>query len=313
MDSANAREIQQTIGNYEILELVGTGGLGEVYKASNRRTGEIVALKRLHDQYQDNPKLLGLFHKEIMIHSRVAHKHCIRFIEADLTPPNAHIVTNFIDGYNCHNLIRQVGAVPPLIACCIILDMLQGLEHLHCLDIVHSDITPSNIMVERTGRVLLADFGLSCHQEVEDYAGMTVGTPGYQSPERLRHEPMSVQADIYCTGIILHEMLRGERLFASMTEKEIVSRMGRLDLNWIDTGEKGLDKLLKQTLATALSVKIARRFPTARDFMYAIYHCLRPFNIRYTRRAILQWMVDQRLTEVPAAPPQQRIYVRPPA
>ena len=158
---------QKIIGNYIIQNKVGSGGLGEVYRAVHKETGQVVALKRLHDKYQANKKLLGLFHKEIMIHSRVSHKHCIKFLGADLTPPNAHTVSEFIEGLNCHYLIREAGAIPPIIACSIMLDMLQGLEHLHCLDIIHSDITPSNVIVETTGRVLLADFGLSSEKEFE--------------------------------------------------------------------------------------------------------------------------------------------------
>lgn len=303
---------RRIIGNYETLEMVGSGGLGEVYKAVHRKSGEVVALKRLHDRYQTNKKLLGLFHKEIMIHSRVSHRHCVRFLEADLTPPDAHIVTNFIDGLNCHNLIRHVGAVPPLMACAIILDMLQGLEHIHCLDIVHSDLTPSNIMVERTGRVLLADFGLSCNQEVENYAGMTVGTPGYQAPERLSHAPITALSDIYGAGIILYELLRGERLFMNMDDKETLKKMKALDFAWVNTGHKEFDKRLREILATALSVLPTKRFPTPRDFMYALYTCLKAFQIRFTRRAILQWLGDEKLTELPPAPPAQRIYVNKP-
>lgn len=297
------------IGRYEILELVGTGGLGEVFKARNRKSNEIVALKRLHDQYQKNQKLLGLFHKETMIHSQVSHRHCVRFIEADLTPPNAHIVTTFVDGLNCHNLIREVGAVPPLVVCCLMLDMLQGLEHLHCLDIVHSDITPSNIMLQNNGLVLLADFGLSCNHEIEDYEGMTVGTPGYQAPERLLHAPITTLADIYGSGIIFYELLKGDRLFMSLNDKETEVRMQRLKFDWVSSGHKELDRHLREILATALAFKPGKRYQSPRDFMYAIYQCLKAFNIRFTRRAILQFLIDQKLTTLPAPLPQQRIYI----
>ncbi len=299
----------QVIGNYDIIELVGSGGLGEVYKSRHRKSGEIVALKRLHDQYQTNKKIMGLFHKEIMIQGQVSHKHCVSFIEADLTPPNAHIVTTFVDGLNCHNLIREVGAVPPLVVCCLMLDMLQGLEHLHCLDIVHSDITPSNIMVEKTGRILLADFGLSCMNEFEDYAGMTVGTPGYQAPERLQHAPITTQSDIYGAGIILFELLRGDRLFVNMTDKETEKKMHLLKYDWINSGNKEVDKRLKEILQTALSFKPSKRFATPRDFMYSIYQVLKAYNIRYTRRAILQFLIDRNLSTLPPAPPPQRIYI----
>ena len=308
-DKLENNENMRTIGKYEILEMVGSGGLGEVYKARNLRSGEIVALKRLHDKYQSNKKLLGLFHKEIMIHSRVSHKHCVKFVEADLTPPDAHIVTNFIDGLNCHNLIRHTGAVPPLMACAIMLDMLQGLEHIHCLDIIHSDLTPSNIMVERNGLVLLADFGLSCNQEVEDYAGMTVGTPGYQAPERISHGPITALSDVYGGGIIFHELLRGERLYMNLDDKETMKRMKSLKFDWVNTGNKDFDKKLREILSTALALNPNKRYTTPRDFMYALYQCLKAFNIRYTRRAILQWLIDQKLSDLPAAPPPQRIYL----
>jgi len=297
------------IGNYEILEKVGAGGLGEVFKARHVKSQAIVALKRLHARYQRNAKLLGLFHKETMIHARVDHKNCVRFLEAHLRPPQAHIVTTFVDGYNCHYLSRHAGPVPPLIACSILLDMLQGLEHLHCLDIVHSDITPSNVMVERTGRVLLADFGLSCLNEVENYEGMSVGTPGYQAPERMTHNPITYAADIYGTGIIFYEMLKGERLFGNLSPQDTLKKMKDLDVNWVLTGSTALDGAIRNILSTALHFKANKRYASTRDFMYAVYSCLKITQIRYTRRAILQWLLDKKLSQLPPPQPVQKIYV----
>lgn len=296
------------LGRYDLLELVGTGGIGQVFRARHRESGEIVALKRLHDCYQNDKKLLGLFHKEIMIHSRVSHRHCVRFIEADLTPGSAHIVTTFVDGYNCYNLVKQMGPIPPIVACSIVLDLLLGLEHLHCLDIVHSDLTPSNVLVARNGLTLLADFGLSCLNEVEDYAGLIVGTPGYQAPERITHEPITPVADIYGVGILFYEMLRGERLYYGYQEKELADRMRKIDLDWIQTPDKRLNRFLRETLALALAFNPNRRFQAPRDFMYAIYSSLKLAGITHTRRAILQWMVDTNLTDQPPNPPIQNIY-----
>lgn len=297
------------IGKYNILEQVGSGGLGEVYRAQHPVTGEIFALKRLHEKFQRDSKLLGLFHKETMIHSRVSHRHCVKFVEANLTPPQAHIVTEFIDGMNCNALIRKNGAVPPLVACCIMLDMLQGLEHLHCLDIIHSDITPANVMVDKSGRVVLADFGLSCNQEVEDYSGMMVGTPGYLAPERLQHAPITAQSDIYSAGIVLFELLSGQNLFYGQSLEVVAYRMKNMDTSWIATGNKTLDQFLKETLKYALAYAPTKRFPSPREFMYALYQCIKLFDIRFTKRAILQWMVERKLTNHPVEPPMQRIFV----
>lgn len=302
--------MQQVIGHCEVLELVGSGGLGEVYRAKHLKTGQIVALKRLHDKYQTNPKLLGLFHKEILMHAQVSHKHCVKFIEADLTPPNAHIVTEFIEGTNCHYLLRKVGPVPPLIACCITLDLLQGLDHIHCLDMVHSDLTPANILLEVTGRTVLADFGLSCNQEVENYEGMTVGTPGYQAPERLQHQPMTPLSDIYNAGIIMHELLCGERIFPNPDPKDVSARMKNLPNRIPSSGDAKVDEFIQKMLKTALHLNPQKRFPSAREFMFAIYQILKAYDIRYTRRAILQWMADIRLTKIPAVEPKQTIYIR---
>ena len=302
------KKIPEVIGRYRILESVGSGGLGEVFKAIDSVTGEIVAVKRLHERHQSNNKLLGLFHKEIMIHSRVSHKNCVRFIAADLKPPDAHIVTSFVNGQNCHNLLRLTGALPPLVACALVLDMLQGLEHLHCLDIIHSDITPSNCLVERNGNVKLADFGLSIDEGIEDYKGMTVGTPGYQAPERVCHDPISVRSDIYCVGIILHELIAGERLFPNLSGKNLISKMKSLKYDWLNCPERDLTKVLVATLKSALAYKPGNRFENPRDFMFALYKCLKMGQIRYTRRAIQQWLLDMGLGDPPYPEPTQEIY-----
>lgn len=302
--------IPSTIGHCELMELVGSGGLGEVYRAKDKKTGQIVALKRLHDKYQTNAKLLGLFHKETLMHAQVSHKHCVKFIEADLTPPNAHIITEFIEGINCHYLLKKMGPIPPLVACCIALDLLQGLDHIHCLDIVHSDLTPANIILENTGRTVLADFGLSCKQDHEDYEGMTVGTPGYQAPERLTHDPMTRSADIYNAGIIFHELLLGDRLFMDPNPKDVMARMKILPLKIPTSGDSQVDDFIKRMLKTALHLNPQKRFPSARDFMFAIYQILKAYDIRYTRRAILQWMVDSQLTHLPPTDTKQTIYIR---
>ncbi len=297
------------LGRYELLELVGSGGIGQVFRARNIQTNKVVALKKLHDKYQNDSKLLGLFHKEIMIHARVSHRHCVKYIEADLTPGNAFIVTDFVDGINTYNLVRSHGALPPIIACAVVLDMLQGLEHLHCLDVIHSDLTPSNVLVSSTGLTLLVDFGLSCMPEVEDYQGIIVGTPGYQAPERLEHDAMSTFADIYCAGIIFWEFLAGQRLFYGQTPHEIEGRMRKPLLDWIDTGDTNLNKSLRETLSLSLAFKPEKRFQTPRDFMYAVYQCLKPFGITHTRRAILQWMSDLGITTNSPEKPIQKIYL----
>ena len=297
------------IGNYEILSKLGEGGLGEVYKAVHVTKGNIVALKLIHSKFQKSSKILGLFHKETMIHARVNHRHCVQFIEANLNPPHAHIVTSFIDGHTLGKLISKVGALPPMIACSIILDMLQGIEHLHCLDIIHSDITPSNVLVQNNGLVLVADFGLSCLSEVENYEGMNVGTLGYQSPERLLYKPITVESDVYGAGILLYELLTGRRLFNTHNPdpRSMIAEMQKIRFQYIQTPIPQLTKALQNILSKALHYKYKSRYSSPRDFMYALYECIQMKSIRYTRRGILQWLNQKQLTDVPPEPPSQDI------
>lgn len=298
------------VGKFEILERVGRGGVGCVFRARNTQTGEIVALKLLHEHYQQDRRLLGLFHKEIMIQAQVSHRNCVRFIEANLTSDPAHIVTSFVDGINCFNLVRDFGALPPVVATALVFDVLQGLEHLHCMDILHSDLTPSNVLLSRTGQVLVADFGLSLFKEVENYDGVIAGTPGYLSPERLVRGPVTAVTDVHSVGIIFWELLRGSRLFYGIqSPAELQKAMKKPDVGWLHSGDKELDRALKSALRKSLAWKPADRYQTPKDFMWDLYQSLKRYGLRHTRRAILQWMVDYKLTDEPPAAPQQRIYV----
>jgi serine/threonine-protein kinase len=145
--------------------------------------------------------------------------------------------------------------------------------------------------------------------EIENYDGIIVGTPGYQAPERVENGPISTLTDIYCAGIVFWELLAGRRLFYGYSQNEIATRMKNPDFGFINTGDKNLNKYLRDTLAIALAHKPEKRFQSPRDFMYAVYQSLKLFGITHTRRAVLQWLVDKNLTDLPPDPPKQKIYV----
>ena len=198
------------IGPYVIESEVGSGGLGRVFRSTDPKTGRPVAVKILHDKYQESRKFLGIFHRELLTVSRLKHKHVVEFIDANFDPPNCYIVTEFIDGWSLYKIMRHFGRVPPLVAMCIAIDILQGIDYLHLHDTIHSDLSSPNVLVSNTGKILVTDFGLACNGELENYKNYMVGTPGYYSPEHVVEAAIVPQSDLYCVALLLFEMISGE-------------------------------------------------------------------------------------------------------
>jgi serine/threonine-protein kinase len=297
------------IGAYKLLNKLGEGGLGIVFKVQHEQTKKFYALKKIHEIYQRHPKILGLFHKEMMIHGQIFHKNCVKFIEANLKPPLTHIITSYIDGFTFFQLLTDKRfQPPPLISCCLFLELLRGLEHLHCLDIIHSDLSPANIMLAKNGRVKLADFGLSAIQEVEDYAGIRLGTPGYMPPERLLNKPVSIQTDLFSITLMLGEFLSKRRLVQSSDPYEQYKILSDLSFKWLNFSDKTFQTQIIKVLKKGCSLSPDKRYQSARELMFDIYSCVKQFEIRYLRRAILQWLNDKQIASETLQGPLQKIY-----
>lgn len=287
-----------TIGYYRIAEEIGAGGLGLVFKAIDKRTGETVAIKFLHKKYQMNPRFLGIFHRELMIVSRFKHKHIVQFLDANFDPPNCYIVAEFVDGWSLHKLLKLCKRVPPLVALSIAIDMLQGLDYLHLHDTIHSDLSSPNVMIDKSGRVLVTDFGLACQDEVEDYKNYMVGTPGFYSPEHISDASIVPQSDIYCVGLLLFEMISGKKAIpVSKNRHEVYQKMKEIDYSPIACTDKKLQSMITKLLKRTLHVNPNRRIKNAEQMIMEIFKILKKHDIRYARYAIRQFLSDQKLTQ----------------
>lgn len=301
--------LPQEFKHYRILSEVGAGGLGRVFKAIDQRTGRVVAVKVLHDRYQNSKRFLGIFHRELMIISRLKHKHIVEYIDANFEPPDCFIVAEFIDGWSLHALMKKFGKMPPLVALAITIDILQGIDYLHLQDIVHSDLSAPNVLIDKTGRVLVTDFGLAAQDKTEDYRNYMVGTPGYYSPEHVTDQPINPQSDIYCVGLLLYQMIVGDKaVIASKDRKEIVRGMSKIDFKRITATDSKLEKALRKILKKALARRQFFRYKNAEPMIVDIYKVLRSFDIRYARYAIHQMLLDAKLTEPQPKHVTQDIY-----
>ena len=299
---------ERKIGHYRVLKEIGAGGLGQVFKAIDEQTGRTVAIKVLHQRFQDNKKYLAIFHRELLIFSRLKNKHIVEFLDANFQPPNCYIVTEFVDGWSLHHLMKACRRFPPLVALSIAIDMLQGIDYLHLHDMIHSDLSSPNVLVDKVGRVLVADFGLAAQESIEDYKHYMVGTPGYYSPEHVSDNSIQTQSDIYCVGLLIYEMLTGTKAVPpSKNRKEVYGNMKKIDLGHVVCADRKMQSLIRKILKSCFRMNPKRR-PSSELVVFEIYKILRRYNIRYARYAIAQFLMDKNLSSGTPELKAQNIY-----
>ncbi|MBC7659231.1 MAG: serine/threonine protein kinase [Chitinophagaceae bacterium] len=297
------------IGPYDIEYEVGAGGLGRVFKSKDPVTGHPVAIKILHDRYQESRKFLGIFHRELLTVSRLKHKHIVGFVDASFDPPNCYIVSEFVDGWSLYKLMRHFGRIPPMVALCIAIDILQGIDYLHLHDTIHSDLSSPNVLISNTGKVLVTDFGLACNGAVENYKNYMVGTPGYYSPEHIAETSIINQSDLYCVGLLIFEMISGEKAVkASKDRAEIVQAMKNIDYGAILSDDPKMQSMLRSLSKGSLRFNPLWRYRTAESMIFEIYKILKRFDIRYSRYAIRQFLADSQMAAPVSEKNKQDIY-----
>lgn len=298
------------IGPYIIEYEVGAGGLGRVFRSKDPRTGKAVAVKVLHDKYQESRKFLGIFHRETIIVAKLKHKHIVEFVDANFDPPNCYIVSEFIDGWSLYKIMRHFKQIPPLVALCIAIDILQGIDYLHLHDTIHSDLSSPNVLISNAGKVLLTDFGLACNGDSENYKNYMVGTPGYYSPEHVVESAIMNQSDLYCVGLLLYEMISGEKAAkASKNRSEILAAMKSIDFDVIQSDDKKLQGLVRDFLKKSLRFNRFLRYRNAESMILDIYKILKRYDIRYSRYAIRQFLADNQMAAPLPEKHKQDIYM----
>lgn len=307
--SNSATQLPVQLGPYRLVQEVGAGGVGRVFRAIDERNGRTVAVKILHDSLLRDPKRLGHFHRELLIMASFNHRHIVSYLDSYFDPPNCYIVTEFIEGWSGYNLYKKTGRMPPVVALCILIDILKGIDYLHLHNTIHSDLSAANYLVDMHGRVALTDFGLSIKQEVEDYKNYSLGTPGYYAPEHITGSGITPQTDLYCAGLILYELLVGQKAVPATKESaKNLAAMKRINFNIVQTNDHKMTKKIRALLEKTLAFSASRRFAAADELMFAAYEIVKLYNIRFARYAIHQYLADKELTKFPFKGPEQNIY-----
>jgi len=199
-------------GRYEILQLLGRGGMGAVYKARDMELDRLVALKLIRSELARNPEILRRFKQELILARQVTHKNVIRIFDLGQSEGIRFITMDFVEGQDLCALLLERGKFPPEQAARLMLQICHALEAAHTEGVIHRDLKPQNIMVTAEGRVYVMDFGIarSAYLPGMTQTGALIGTPEYMSPEQARGEKLTERSDLFSLGVIFYELLTGK-------------------------------------------------------------------------------------------------------
>ena len=199
---------------YEILELIGSGGMANVYKARCHRLNRLVAIKILKSDLADNADFRRRFHDESQAVAQLSHANIVSVYDVSTNPDREYIVMELIDGISLKQYMEKKGVLNWKETLHFAMQIAKGLEHAHSRGIIHRDIKPQNIMVLRDGSVKVADFGIAClANQGQTLTQEALGSVHYISPEQARGDRIDARSDIYSAGVVLYEMLTGRLPF----------------------------------------------------------------------------------------------------
>jgi serine/threonine protein kinase len=295
--------LSRRCGRYHLLELIGRGGMADVFLACRNDVEgprPRYALKQLQRKWSMDPQLRAMFASEARLTNTLQHPNLVRVFETGEHLGLPFMVMEYVDGVSCAKILRAVAArgerFPEGAALVICSEVLKGLIHAHAacdqegksLGIVHRDVSPGNILISRTGRVKLADFGIARSTQIDHHTdpGQVKGKFGYMSPEQVMgDEALDGRSDVFSLGVVIAEMLLGRRLFF-----EVLTRMYEADIAVLDHEASRLSPELLPLLKKALQRDRKLRFASAAEFLAALGQAADNLGITLGDPALVPWL-----------------------
>jgi serine/threonine protein kinase/tetratricopeptide (TPR) repeat protein len=274
--------IGQLQQNYRILSVVGVGGMGKVYRAEQVKLKRTVCIKTLLPHLANDPSLVKRFELEGFATASIRHPNIVQVLDfGQFDDRTLYIAMEYVEGKSLRNVLSEEAPVTAARAVTIVQQMLSGLAEAHANNIVHRDLKPGNVLMSKlrdgTDLVKLVDFGIAkvVGGEVDGQpltrTGMMVGTPGYMAPEQMMGENVDGTADIYSVGVILWELLTGQKLFGRVDESELARRHLMMPApSPSSVSRLPVSEQLDEVVLRALEKKPERRYATAMDFSRAL-------------------------------------------
>ncbi len=270
------------VGPYEILELLGSGGAGVVYRAHDHRLGRHVALKVLLPEIADDVTALSRFEREARAVAALSHPNILAIYDFQREGDTVYAAMELLAGPTLRERLKS-GPLPPRKAVDVAVQVARGLAAAHDKRLVHRDLKPENLAFTRDGRVKILDFGLARENVApldagtdsptktrQTTPGMVIGTVGYMSPEQIRGHEVDHRSDLFALGAVLYEMMTGRRAFEGATAADIMSAILNEDTRDVRESGVKLPPALDRVVRRCLEKHPAERFQSARDLAFAL-------------------------------------------
>src|SRR5438309_3518167 len=253
---------------YEILALLGQGGMGAVYKARDTELDRLVALKIIRPELTTNPEILKRFKQELILARQVTHRNVIRIFDLGQADGFKFITMEYLEGKDLRAVLREKGKLATEEAARIILQICRALEAAHSEGVIHRDLKPQNIMLDANGRAYVMDFGIarSAYLPGMTQTGALIGTPEYMSPEQAKGEVLGERSDIFSLGVILYELLIGLSPYHSDTPLATLWKRIQEKAKPLCEIDPTIPKAFSDIVEKALEVEPENRFASANEF-----------------------------------------------
>jgi WD40 repeat protein len=266
------------LGPYEVLGLLGAGGMGEVYRARDTRLGRDVAVKVLPTEYAQSPDRLRRFEQEARLAGSLSHPNVLSLYDVGTHEGAPYLVTELLEGRSLRDVLDW-GPLGVRKAVEYAQQIARGLAAAHAKGIVHRDLKPENLFVTRDGQVKILDFGLAKLTEADASGfdkstttteGRILGTTGYMSPEQVRGRPVDARSDIFALGAVLYEMLSGRRAFSGDTAADTMTAILTREPGEISGPGLSVPPGFERMVRQCLEKEPEERFQTAHDLALAL-------------------------------------------
>ncbi|MGC4035063.1 MAG: serine/threonine-protein kinase [Chitinophagaceae bacterium] len=269
---ANENIIGENVYGYQVTAKLGSGGMGDVYRATDNTLGREVALKMLHPYLTKDSLFLDRFKKEARVLAKLVHPNIAviyNFLEQN---GNFVMVMEYVDGDNLDDLLRKHGVLPIQLLVPIFVQALEGLQHAHKKEILHRDIKPANIMLTSEGNLKLMDFGIAkiANEQRLTQVNKIVGTIEYMAPELIEGKDASIASDLYAMGITLYELVSGNPPFENETDYNLMQAILKNKPVVPDKINPSVPATLSEIILKSIEKNPADRYADARSFQQAL-------------------------------------------
>jgi eukaryotic-like serine/threonine-protein kinase len=250
---------------YEIIALLGQGGMGAVYKAHDIELERLVALKIIRPELTTNPEMLRRFKQELILARQITHRNVVRIFDLGQADGFKFITMEYLEGQDLRAVLKKKGKLPPDEAARILLQICRALEVAHGEGVIHRDLKPQNIMLDANGRAYVMDFGIarSAYLPGMTQTGALIGTPEYMSPEQGKGEKLDERSDLFSLGVIFYELVIGQSPFYSETPLATLWKRMQEKAKPLCEVDPAIPKALSDIVAKAMEIEPANRFATA--------------------------------------------------